>query len=89
VLVSKSGIAQGSRCIAPPKRGSARGRRSCQRYVKVASFTHTDLTGPNHVHFSGRVGSHKLASARYRLEATPRANGRTGATLSAAFTIAR
>jgi hypothetical protein len=88
VLVRKPGIVRGSRCVTPPKHGAG-GHRSCNRYVKVASFTHTDLAAANKLRFSGRVANHKLAPARYELQASARAHGKTGPTVSATFTIVR
>jgi hypothetical protein len=50
---------------------------------------HSDAAGKNSFHFSGRLGRHTLLPGRYRLDATPRADGKTGKTVSAAFRILR
>jgi hypothetical protein len=58
------------------------------RYVLVGSFTHSDLTGRNSFHFSGRVGGGKLTPGSYELEAIPRAaNGKTGLPTIVAFRV--
>jgi hypothetical protein len=87
VLVAQPGISRGAGCVTPPRHGGTAHHRRCTRYATVGSVTHSDLAGPNTVHFSGRLSGRKLAPSRYTLEATPRANGKTGVTRSATFTI--
>jgi uncharacterized membrane protein YgcG len=89
VLTPRTGIRQGKRCVAPPRRGRIRARSRCVRYVVLGSFTHTDRVGRNSLRFSGALGGHGLAPGRYRLQATPRAHGHTGRTVSMAFVIMR
>jgi hypothetical protein len=58
----------GGRCVAP--RRSNRGRRACVRYVTLrGSFSVAGRAGANAFHFTGRLRSHKLVPARYRLVA--------------------
>ncbi len=54
-----------------------------RRPARVARFSHRDKAGRDSVRFSGRG----LKSGSYRLEATPKANGLTGQTVSFTFTI--
>jgi PKD repeat protein len=89
VLRPQPGVKRGKRCVKPSKRERGKRARRCTRYVPVGSFTHTDLPGPNRFHFSGRVGRRKLKAGNYRLDATPRAHGTTGKTVSATFRIIR
>ncbi len=86
ILIATPGVARGARCLSAPKHGSVHGRR-CRRYVKIAGLSHSDAAGLNKLRFSGRVGGRKLAAGHYKLAATPRAHRKTGATLSATFTI--
>ncbi len=91
VLRRAPGVRSGHACIAPPRRRK-RGRHyvSCARYVAVGSFTHADSAGVERFRFSGRVDGRKLSPGAYRLTATPRnAAGKSGAALSASFTIVR
>jgi CSLREA domain-containing protein len=55
----------------------------------IGSFTRNDRAGKNSFHFNGRVGKHFLKPGRYRLMATPRASGGTGAARSAGFKVKR
>jgi hypothetical protein len=88
VLAPKPGVSRGASCVVLPQHGGAGGHHRCTRYVKVGRLlTHSDTAGHNAVHFSGSLSGRKLAPGRYELEATPRANGKTGGTLSAIFTI--
>jgi hypothetical protein len=87
VLAAKPGIRRGGKCVAAPRHG-VKGHASCKRYIKkVGGFTHADVAGRNKVRFSGRFGGRKLAPATYELQATPKARGKTGATISVKFTI--
>ena len=58
-------------------------RGRCTRYVRAARFSHADTAGRNRVRFTGR----SLAPGSYRLDASPKAAGRTGKTVSAAFRV--
>jgi len=86
-----SGIRRKARCTAPP-RHLAKGAhpRACTRYLPLGSFSHTDAAGANHFHFSGRLGTGKLAPGPYSMTVVPRNRaGRSGATLRRTFRIAR
>jgi hypothetical protein len=65
-----------------------RRHRHCVRWVSVrATFTHSDTPGSNHFRFSARPIARKLAEGQYRLQATPRAHGLVGRTLTAELEI--
>jgi hypothetical protein len=55
--------------------------------MTVGSFRHSDVAGHNGFHFDGRVGGRLLTAGDYRLDVTPRAQGKTGRTVSATFRI--
>jgi hypothetical protein len=55
--------------------------------MTVGTFRHGDLVGHNSFHFDGSVGGRLLTGGDYRLEATPRAHGKTGRTVSATFRV--
>ena len=58
----------GGRCVAP--RRSNRGHRACVRYVTLrGSFSLAGKAGANAFRFTGRLRSHKLGPARYKLVA--------------------
>jgi hypothetical protein len=73
-------------CARPTKRNAKRKR--CPRVVTLkGSFTVAGVAGPNRLRFTGRLNGRRLAPGRYRLVATPRANGRTGPAATARFKI--
>jgi hypothetical protein len=86
VLLASSGVTKRRRCVKPPRRNRGNQAGRCTRDVALGSVTHADSAGRNRLHFAGFRGR-KLAPGRYLLDATPSANGRTGATVSIAFTI--
>jgi hypothetical protein len=88
VLVLRAGVRSHGRCVAVSKHGAG-SRKGCTRYVVIGSFARSDAAGRNRVGFSGRLGARKLVPSQYRLEATPRATGRIGATVSATFRVLR
>ena len=51
------------------------------------SFTRAGLAGTNTFRFTGRLNGKRLRPGRYRLVATPTANGKTGRAASASFRI--
>jgi hypothetical protein len=59
----------------------------CKRYETLGRFTHADHAGHDSLRFSGVLAGSKLAPGRYRLAATPTANGITGNTIKARFRI--
>jgi hypothetical protein len=70
-------------CVRPTRRN--RTHRRCTRWVKVGHFTHHDGAGPNELHFTGRVGGHKLRAGKYRLQAIPRNSAGAGAAVNSGF----
>lgn len=76
----------GGRCVRATRR--IRRAPACMRWTTVpGSFAHSATAGRSGFTFSGRVGGRRLAPARYRLLATPRAAGLRGATVSTPFRI--
>jgi hypothetical protein len=84
VLKAVVGHEKGKRCGAGRP---GRHQKLCTRYVSVGSFTHRDQAGNVKVHFTGRVGGHKLKPGHYTLALTPRASGKTGRTVKLSFRI--
>ena len=80
------GIRKGGKCVKPPKKRKKHQKR-CSRLARVGSFLHQDVAGPNHFHFSGRLGGHKLAPGSYLLSASPSRWGVTGTTQTKGFKI--
>jgi hypothetical protein len=59
-----------------------------KRFVTLkGSFTLAGLAGTNTFHFTGRLNGKRLAPGKYRLVATPKANGEIGTKATAGFTI--
>jgi hypothetical protein len=78
----------GTRCVATTS--SNRGRASCVRYVHLnGSFSRTRKAGTDRFRFTGRLSGRTLRATRYRLVASPRANGLRGTTKRAAFRITK
>jgi hypothetical protein len=82
-----AGRRAGRNCVKPSKRN--RKRKRCTRYLSVGSFTHADGAGANHFRFTGRLGGHKLKSAKYRLRAIPRNIAGTGRAAYTQFRVKR
>jgi hypothetical protein len=77
----------GARCA--PLRRANRAAPRCARLVAVrGAIVRRTGAGAGRFRFSGRLGGRALPEGSYRLRATPRADGMTGATVSAAFRIA-
>jgi CSLREA domain-containing protein len=87
ILKPAPGRRVGKSCRKPSRRN--RHGRKCTRLVSLGSFSHKDKAGKNKVHFTGRVHRHKLAPGKYRLRATPRANGVNGKARATGFRIVR
>jgi Concanavalin A-like lectin/glucanases superfamily len=83
VFSRHTGTRVNGKCGAPSRR---RHGKRCFFYTRVGSFNHSDVGGRNSFHFSGLRG-HRLAAGGYRLDATPRAGGLVGHTISVPFTI--
>lgn len=76
------------RCVASTRRN--RSASGCTRRVTLPGhFTLAGHPGANSFAFTGRIGGARLRPGRYRLLATPTADGRTGQPLSAGFRIVR
>ncbi len=75
-------------CDRPTKQNAHRKR--CIRDLAVkGSFTRAGRAGTNTFRFTGRLNGKRLAPGRYRLLATPTANGEVGKAASANFRITR
>lgn len=86
ILLAQPGVRKGALCVKPSRRSRSTHQPQCSRYVALGSFTHADRAGHNQLQFAGLSGR-KLAPGRYRLDATPTANGQTGRTISVVFTV--
>jgi pimeloyl-ACP methyl ester carboxylesterase len=82
---SGRGREAGGRCLASNRRGPP-----CTRFVSVrGSFTRDRPAGADGFTFTGRIAGRALRQGRYRLMATPSANGRTGRPAREQFRIVR
>jgi hypothetical protein len=88
VLVSEPGTKQGRRCVKRSHTSAGARARRCTRVVTLARFSGRGHAGSNRLRFGAGVWR-KLAAGRYRLEVTPSANGQTGKTVTAPFTVHR
>jgi hypothetical protein len=78
----------GGRCVKAT--ASNRQRQSCTRFVAVpGAFTRSRPAGADSFTFTGRIAGRALTPGRYRLAATPAANGRTGSPARASLRIVR
>jgi hypothetical protein len=69
---------------------SNRRRQGCTRFVAVpGAFTRRRPAGAASFTFTGRIANRALTPGRYRLAATPAANGRTGRPARASLRIVR
>jgi uncharacterized delta-60 repeat protein len=83
-----SGRRAGGRCVKPT-RANRRARR-CTRTIKLAAgFTRSGAPGTNRFRFTGRLSARRLRPGRYRLVATPRADGLRGDAAHASFRVTR
>ena len=84
LLRSETGERRGSRCVKP--NSHARRFVHCSRFTVVARVTRTDRAG--HLTLSlGQLLHRKLSPGTYRLDVTPRANGKVGKTVSVRFVV--
>jgi hypothetical protein len=82
------GHGQSASCVAQTR--SNRKAERCMRTVTLrGAFTETGKSGSNTLHFSGRLGGRALTPGKYRLVATPTADGQTGAAANVGFRILR
>jgi Concanavalin A-like lectin/glucanases superfamily len=88
VLARKPGFKRHGTCAASPPQRGAKPAARCFYYTRIGTFTHADRAGRNSFRFMG-LRRHRLAVGKYRLDATPRAQGLTGRTISVAFTVVR
>lgn len=65
----------GGHCVAPTRR-NRRARKCTRAAPRHGSFSQTGASGRNHFHFTGRLGTHKLAPGSYVLVATARGAAR-------------
>jgi hypothetical protein len=86
-LGRRHGSGRRERCVAPPR--PLQGRRCTRTVVLHGSFTLTGTQGTNRLHFSGRLGGHRLAPGTYALVATPRTHHGSAPESPIAFRILR
>jgi uncharacterized delta-60 repeat protein len=83
-----SGRRVGGRCVKPSR--SNRATRRCTRYTGLArGFTREGDAGANRLRFTGRLNGRRLRPARYRLVATPTADGLRGDATRVRFRVRR
>ncbi|HMJ33351.1 MAG TPA: PKD domain-containing protein [Baekduia sp.] len=83
-----SGRTVSGRCVKPTRSNGT--RKPCTRFVAVrGSFTRTRAAGADRFTFTGRLTGHALTPGRYRLIATPAANGHTGTSSRVSFRIVK
>jgi hypothetical protein len=87
VLKGSRGVRKGKLCVAAPKKPKGKHRKRCTRYIPAGTFTHVDVAGANHFHFTGRVRGHKLSPGKYRLSAVASLFAVSGKPKTASFTI--
>ena len=76
------------RCVASTRRNRKASR--CSRRVTLPGhFTLAGQPGANRFAFTGRIGGKRLKPGGFRLVATPTADGRRGAPVSASFRIVK
>ena len=74
------------RCVRPTR--SNRAKRRCTRYRLLrGGFTRRGVAGANRFRLTGRINARRLRPARYRLIASPVAEGRRGDTKRTSFRI--
>lgn len=64
-------------------------RRRCLRYMRVGTFSHADVSGPNAFHWNGLLGRTRVKPGRYRLSVEARLATRKSNALSSLFTVLR
>jgi concanavalin A-like lectin/glucanase superfamily protein len=85
LLRSERGVRSGRRCVAPSRH---RHGRRCSRFVVISSTVHTDPAGRLSVRLSQLLHG-RLSPGTYRLNVTPRANGKVGKTVTVQFVVRR
>jgi hypothetical protein len=85
LLRSEKGMRRGTRCVTP---SGHRRSHSCTRFVVISSVMHTDRAGRLTVGLS-QLLHRRLRPGTYRLDVTPRANGKVGKTVSLRFVVRR
>jgi hypothetical protein len=86
VLIRGSGVTLRGRCVVGSPAHTKRRAHRCSTYIRIGGFSHADRAGRNSFRFPSLSG-HKLTPGNYLLQVTPVANGRSGRTASAEFTI--
>jgi hypothetical protein len=82
-----AGVKKGRSCVAPPRHPRGHPKR-CTRTLTNGTFRHVDVTGANHLRFTGRVRGRALAKGSYALAAVPRNRaGLSGSAASRSFRI--
>lgn len=85
LLRSERGVIHSKRCVAPSRHVKG---RSCTRFVVVSSVSHTGKAGRLTVALS-QLFHLKLTPGTYRLDLTPRSNGKVGKTVSVRLVVRR
>ena len=83
LLRSEKGTRRGKRCVAASGHGRA---RRCTHFVVISSVMHTDRAGSLTLRLNQLLKRH-LSPGTYRLDVTPRADGKVGKTVSVRFVV--
>ncbi|MGZ4313527.1 MAG: LamG domain-containing protein [Solirubrobacteraceae bacterium] len=86
LLRSASGVRRGGRCVTPTAK--TRRLKHCTRFVVLSSFIRTDRAGRLTLRLDQLLHG-RLSPGTYRLDVTPRANGKVGKTVSVRFVVRR
>jgi hypothetical protein len=86
LLRSEAGVRRGGRCVAPTAK--TRRLKRCTRFVVVSRLMHSDRAGRLTLRLDQLLRG-RLSPGTYRFDVTPRANGRTGKTISVRFVVRR
>jgi len=86
LLRSERGARRGGRCVKPS--GGTHKLKRCTRFVVVKSFAHMDGAGRLTLRLDQLLHG-RLSPGSYRLDITPRANGKVGKTVSVRFVVRR
>jgi CSLREA domain-containing protein len=84
------GFVSGHACLAHRPANSHGKPHRCSRFVRVGSFAHADLAGPNRLHLTGRGAGKPLPVGRYRLRVVARNTaGQSSRAITASFVVVR
>jgi Concanavalin A-like lectin/glucanases superfamily len=87
LLRAEKGMRRGKSCVAPSRHNHGHAR-ACTRFVVISRMMHTDPAGRLTVRLNQLLHG-RLSPGTYRLNVTPRANGKVGKTVTVQFVVRR